>query len=516
MPASKAAARDTALIVGASGSLGIPIVAELLRRGYKTRLLGRSKESLARAGYGTEDTIDGSQDDSEKHASVDIVLCKDVTDPTSFLDCWFTDASCIICVARPRSLKDGDAMSYLPMVENLCRAAIRTQVPRILIHGLPYLEENIAGDSPTMTIVREAEDRARELCGCSPDKSSQLTISRICEMSELGHLLEAARMIGFFPCAVGCNPLLHPISPRDFSIAVANYVEEEGFIKNDLLVGGPKQFRWRDLAKTTCEASRGNLRSLTLPLFVYRLALYILGMLPSMRGFYICLKLMVIPMTTNTASDRFLFVGSDSVEDYIEKQLEAGGTTWVHSKVFGQSDKTATRKSFIQRFVALPSTPSLARFVGFLATCDAAVALLKPAFEGNMQNLDVSAGTIDRHLVEAFGVAASAIAIVTLLSVKSDSSACEPRKSQNTILVGFSGLLFLAAIAHFVCPSLIKYSFGTIVEDLDDKTVQHARQISMQYVASAVQLLSLALGVRPERASGLVPLVWCLCSTYMW
>ena len=327
MSGTSKVARDTVLVVGASGSLGIPIVAELLRRGHKTRLLGRSKESFARAGY------IGSHD-----SAVDIVICNDVTDPTSFLDCWFTDVSCVICVARPRSLKEGDAMSYGPMVENLCRSAIRAKVPRMLLHGLPYLEENIAGDSPTMTILRKTEDISRELFECCSDKTSQLTISRICEMSELGHLLEAARMIGFFPCAAVYNPLLHPMSPKDFSISVANFVEEERFLKDELLVGGPKQCRWRDLAETTCNASGGNLRTFTLPLFAYRLALYILGIFPSMRGVHICLKLMVIPMTTNTASENFLFVGSDSVEEYIEKQFEAEGTAWVHSKVFGQND----------------------------------------------------------------------------------------------------------------------------------------------------------------------------------
>jgi len=305
--------------------------------------------------------------------------------------------------------------------------------------------------------------------------------------------------------------LLHPISPHDFSIAVANYVEEEGFLKDELLVGGPKQFRWRDLAEATCKAGRGNLRTFTLPLFVYRLALYILGIFPSTSGVYICLKLMVIPMTTNTASEGFLFVGSDSVEEYIEQQLEAEGTAWVHAKVFGKNDNTANRKRFIQGFV--PSVTSLARFVAYLATGDAAVALLTPAFVGNMQNLDVNTDTIDRYLVKAFGVAASFIAVVTLLSL---SRVGKPKKTKAVIRIGLFGLFFLVAAAHFVQPSLIKYSLGLGVENIGYKTLQHARQISVYYVASALQLLSLALGVRPERAAGLVPLVWSICFTYMW
>lgn len=248
-------ARDTVLVVGATGSLGIPIVAELLRRGHELRLVGRSKESFTRAGY-----LGGK--------SIDIVVCKDVTDPKNYRDTWFNDATCVICVARPRSLKEGDDMSYQPMVENLCNASIRNKVPRTLLHGLPYLERNIAGDSPTMKVVRNAEESAREVFDCPSNKSSQLTISRTCEMSEIGHLLEALRMIGFFPFAVGYNPLLHPISPRDFAAAVANYVEEEFIIKNELLVGGPRQIRWRELGQMISDASKRKLRIIVLPLFV--------------------------------------------------------------------------------------------------------------------------------------------------------------------------------------------------------------------------------------------------------
>ena len=319
-------ARDIVLIVGATGSLGAPIVAELLRRGQKLRLVGRSKESFTRAGY-----LGGK--------TIDIVVCKDVTDPKNYRDTWFSDVICLICVARPRSLKEGDAMSYQPMVENLCNAAISAKVPRVLLHGLPYLERNIAGDSPTMKVVRKAEESARKIFDCPSNKSSQLTISRICEMSEIGHLLEAVRMIGFFPCAVGYNPLLHPISPRDFAAAVANYVEEEFIIKKELLVGGPRRIRWRELGQMITDASKRKLRIIVLPLFVYKLILYILGMFPSLQGMYLCLKLVVIPMTTNTASGDFISVGSDDAQLYIQEQLETEGTTWVHSKVNGREMK---------------------------------------------------------------------------------------------------------------------------------------------------------------------------------
>jgi hypothetical protein len=102
---------------------------------------------------------------------------------------------------------------------------------------------------------------------------------------------------------------------------------------------------------------------------------------------------------------------------------------------------------------------------------------------------------------------------VTLLSL---SRVGKPKKRKAVIWVGFSGLFFLVAAAHFVHPSLIKYSLGLGAENIDYKTLQHVRQIAVYYMASALQLLSLALGVRPERAAGLVPLVWSLCFTYMW
>lgn len=499
-------ARDTVLIIGATGSLGGPIVTELLRRGHSLRLVGRSKESFVRAGH-----LDGSR--SKQRPSIDIVTCKDVTKRPSFPNIWFVGVICIICVARPRSLKEGDAMSYQPMVENLCNAAISAKVPRILLHGLPYLEGNNAGNSPTMKIVRSAEERAREIFDRPSNKSSQLTISRICEESEIGHLLEAVRMIGFFPCAIGCNPLLHPISPRDFSIAVADYVEEEFVMNNELLVGGPRQISWRKLGQEIATASRVKLRAVTLPLFAYKLALYILGFFPSLTGMCLCLKLIIIPMTTNTASGAFISVGSDDVQLYIQKQLEEEGTTWVHSKIFGGINKKNSWYDSIQSFV--PSSRSLARLVGYLATCDAAVAFLKPAFVGNMQNLDVRDHSFDRHLVQAFGVAASYIALVTLMTVKSELEMGKTR-TKNVALVGMSGLVLVAAFAHFICPHLIQYSFGASADKLEGKTLEHARQISMYYIASASQLLSLASGVRPERAAGNVALVWCLCSTYMW
>lgn len=182
-------ARDTVLVVGSTGSLGKPIVSELHRRGVKVRLLGRSHDSFVKAGYSEND--------------FDIII-SDLTKPMHDASYYFRDVSSVICVARPRSLKGGDDISYFPMVENLCSAVIENRVPRLLLHGMPYLENNQFGESQTMKIIKDTEQSARNRFESSSASSSlTLTISRICEMSEIGHLMESVSMLGFFPCACG-------------------------------------------------------------------------------------------------------------------------------------------------------------------------------------------------------------------------------------------------------------------------------------------------------------------------
>ena len=134
--------RDTVLIVGSTGSLGRPIVVELLRRQYKLRLLVRSHASVEKAGY-----------DKWAANDLEIVVCKDMTDRSRYKDEWFTDVIVCLCVARPRSLTEDDSKNFGPMIDNLCDAVIQNEVPRLLIHGMPYMEANPFGlESPTMKI----------------------------------------------------------------------------------------------------------------------------------------------------------------------------------------------------------------------------------------------------------------------------------------------------------------------------------------------------------------------------
>ena len=175
--------RDTVLIVGSTGSLGRPIVEKLLQmHRYKVRLLARSRDSLERAGY--INRCNGMP----VSENLEYVVCNDVTDRSQFLDEWFADITSVICVARPRSLQH-DAKDFVPMVNNLCEAVCSNGVPRLMLHGMPYVGESPFNvESPTMKIIQEAETKARECIYSSSSQTSLLSISRMCELSEIGHI----------------------------------------------------------------------------------------------------------------------------------------------------------------------------------------------------------------------------------------------------------------------------------------------------------------------------------------
>jgi hypothetical protein len=82
---------------------------------------------------------------------------------------------------------------YYQTIVSLCNAVKSNNVPRMLLHGIPFVESSIISQSPTMSLLRRAEKSARDVLEGS---STSLTISRICEHSEILHLLEAVEMIG--------------------------------------------------------------------------------------------------------------------------------------------------------------------------------------------------------------------------------------------------------------------------------------------------------------------------------
>jgi hypothetical protein len=133
---------------------------------------------------------------------------------------------------------------------------------------------------------------------------------------------------------------MHPISSNDFATAVADYAEDYTCNNKELLVGGPKQIRWRELGLLIAKR-RNNVRLLTLPLQLFKLLLNFLSLLsillPSLKGLASSMRLLMIPMTTNTSNEEFICVGSDTVEDLLNndhRNQEQVTDGWVHQKVF--------------------------------------------------------------------------------------------------------------------------------------------------------------------------------------
>lgn len=69
-------------------------------------------------------------------------------------------------------------------------------------------------------------------------------------------------------------------------------------------------------------------------------------------------------------------------------------------------------------------------------------------------------------------------------------------------------------MATYLKPYLILSAlFDTVVEN---KTLQHSRQVSMYYVGSGIQMIALLIGADPAHAVGILCLVCCLFSADMW
>ena len=533
--------RDTVLIVGSTGSLGRPIVVELLRRQYKLRLLVRSHASVEKAGY-----------DKWAANDLEIVVCKDMTDRSRYKDEWFTDVIVCLCVARPRSLTEDDSKNFGPMIDNLCDAVIQNEVPRLLIHGMPYMEANPFGlESPTMKIRKDAEVSARNHFNSSV--SSSLSITKIAEMSEIAHIEQSVELLGFIPICLGRNPLLHPISSDDFGIFIGDFVDDQTMKNGLLLVGGPHQMTWRELGqKIQSSSKQQRLPFITLPLLFYKIIILVLGLcsslIPPLRGLYISLLLTSVPMTTNTANKDFIFFGEDTVESFLQSYST---DEWVHKRVFGEKSPS------------LPSIKSLAQvLVGLFTACDGIVALFKPSVVGMLQNINVSDPTVDRFILIVFGIAACSISAVTFSSLAKGQETraigtgiaiqialsvwyfCIGDVARSVgihmpviyiyimfctlallrLLVGYdmypSAMLAVSTIVislvHYLQPSILQFSLSIDPMDLEDKTLQHIRQASMYHLAGAIQMLALTCWMKSEKSVGMICLTWFICSMDFW
>lgn len=349
---------------------------------------------------------------------------------------------------------------------------------------------------------------------------------------------------------------MHPISARDFANAVADYAEDSTLITDELLVGGPDRITWRELGNII--AQKRDIHLVALPLAVYKLLLAFVSLasmlLPALNGLCLSMRLILIPMTTNTANDKFMYVGSDTIEAVLNaneiREENKGG--WVHEKVFGSSQK---KRVLISTW---PSPVKLSNIIWVVALCDGLTAVKNPVFISKMMSINLQ--DIDGILVQSFGCVSFGIAMTTFSSLHSWSDEGTRKRSSNTIgllfdlislmlLLGLARLsrydtvlcvlgtaalfallltwewrlqyerLFPLAItafglgSYFVPSIILSALFGG---DISDKSIQHFRQIAIWYIGSGVQKLALLHGVEPYKAAGIVSLVWSLFSIELW
>ena len=321
-------------------------------------------------------------------------------------------------------------------------------------------------------------------------------------------------LLKFYPVCIGHNPLLHPVCSRDFASYIDNYIEDETVCNTELLVGGPQRITWKELGQKMQLASKSFLPCVSLPLFCYKAILQLLGFfssfIPSLKGIYITLLLLMIPMTTDTASKEFISVGTDTVEEYLQEHSKAGNTDagWVRQRVFGSKTSESVFMS------VLPSQICLSRIVACCSALDGIVALCKPEFVGHLQNIDVEGRTLDHYILIGFGIASLGIAVVTSLSTCSwwERSV----KGHGGTISAAASIQILLSVVHYLYPGTIQYSLGVDPEALTDKTTQHIRQASSYFLAGGVQQLALSRGMRSGKAAGLVSLVWFLSSVDFW
>lgn len=320
--------RNVVLVVGSTGSLGKAVVTELRQRGIPLRLLGRSRESFVSAGLTIE-------------KNVELVVCTDVTDFAAFHEDWFLDVKSVICVARPRWSKADDREIFAPLVQNLSEAVLTNGVPNMLLLGLPYVDRFLFGLTRNMETYRGVEMCVREIFEAqSSDKSegSSLSIVRITEMSEIGALLEFARMTGLWLRITGSDPYSQPISAKDFATAVARLVQGDDKWKEEILLGGPDIISWRELGKLIEKSIGKRLFLVSLPLCVLKVMVRTLDyagtILPFLEGLANVLKIVSIPMTANATSDKHQSVGEDRLEDYLREHAKPGVATDVQNRIF--------------------------------------------------------------------------------------------------------------------------------------------------------------------------------------
>jgi hypothetical protein len=310
--------RNIVLLVGATGSLGRPLVEELEPQNKQLRLLGRSRDTFERAGL----LIDKR----------DIVFC-DTTNLKSYKDEWFQDVRIIVSMARPRSLQKGDLNRFGPFVESLCEVACRNEVPKLVFLGLPYVEQFVLGKTNTTRFYDEIEQKLRQRVADS--KTTFLTILRINETSELGHLMEMATYLHFWPHIWGYDPVMQPMSANDCAKAMAAFCNSERELPpsaqsrvTEYLVGGQEILKWTKLGRLISSITGLHLVQIPIPLVFLWLMINVLGFLSKcfpeklsvLSTIVDMVKIATVPMLSNTRNDQTIAVGEDRVEDVLRQQ----------------------------------------------------------------------------------------------------------------------------------------------------------------------------------------------------
>jgi hypothetical protein len=345
---------------------------------------------------------------------------------------------------------------------------------------------------------------------------------------------------------------MHPISSRDFATAVADYVEDCACANKELLVGGPNQVRWRELGLLIAKIRP--VRLLTLPLKLFKPLLIFVSILsiitPSLKGLALSMRLLMIPMTTNTSNDDFICVGSDTVEDLLNDHLNREQTIdgWVHRKVFSKTKRNEASTNTI------PSPKHLSNIVWIVAMCDGLTALCNPSFQSKMMSLNLE--SINGILVRSFGIVSIGIATTVFSSLHLINDDRRPRV-ENVVWAGllfdfasviamttgkynaimsliacilvrqllalddrmyFQGILSLLltsfGLVNYFDPSMTLLAlFGT---DVDTKTQQHMRQIAIWYIGSGLHKIALLTGLKSDKAAGMICLVWSIFSIEQW
>jgi hypothetical protein len=283
----------------------------------------------------------------QQSRTTDFVICKEMMDRNAFRDDWFADVKLVVCMARPRgTAKPEDFKPYAAMIRNLSDAVCVNKVPDMLMHGPPYLDKLVLGETPSLSQRRLVEELVRERFASASNKydknsdvCSHLTISRSSEMAEIGFLLEASRMIRVWLCISGFDPKLQPISARDFAVAVCDFAEKDSsHTKEELLVGGPQVITWRELGRSISEAIGRRHLEISLPLWVFSIWISFFGfakyILPFLEGLENVFKCAVMPMTANTTSDEFESVGRDRIEDFLREHAVSDQATYVNNRIF--------------------------------------------------------------------------------------------------------------------------------------------------------------------------------------